>query len=329
MLRTMAIALAALAVVSGTILAILLIWPVPDPDPEQTFDFTRVEAPPEARPHTDYPARDGQRLPLRVYPAATTDVVLVLIHGSAGHGDYLHGMAAELAERDVATVVVPDLRGHGEAPLRRGDIDYVAQLEHDLADLVTWVRERHAGTRVVVGGHSAGGGLALRLAGGEYAEQVDAWLLIAPMLGPDAPTNRDNAGGWVQLRLPRIVALTVLNNFGITALDNLQVVHFNLPERYRSGRETLAYSWRMIQGFGPRDYRDDLTAIDVPLLVVVGEHDEAFVAERYAPVIADYAAHGRVVVMPALQHMDIVSDSLTLELYANWIESLGPVDAAR
>ena len=321
MLRVLAIALSALAVVSGSILAILMIWPVPEPDPEQTFDFTRVEAPAEARPHTDYPTRDGSRLPLRVYPAATTEAVFILIHGSAGHGDYLHAMATELAERDVATVYVPDLRGHGEAPERRGDIDYVDQLEHDLADLVAYAREHQPGARIVVGGHSAGGGLTLRLAGGEYADGVDAWLLIAPMLGPEAPTNRSDAGGWVQLRLPRIVALTVLNNFGITALDNLEVVHFNLPEAYRTGRETLVYSWRMIQGFGPRDYRTELAAIEAPVLVVIGEHDEAFVAERYAPVMQDHAPHGRVVVMPALRHMDIVSDSLTIDLYARWLTS--------
>lgn len=319
MLRTMAIALAALAGVSGTILAILLIWPVPAPDPQQTFDFSRVEAPPEARPHTDYPARDGTRLPLRVYPAATAEVVFILIHGSAGHGDYLHAMATELAERDVATVYVPDLRGHGADPARRGDIDYVSQLEHDLVDLVAYAREQHPGARVVVGGHSAGGGLALRFAGGAYADGVDAWLLIAPLLGPEAPTARHDAGGWVQVRLPRIVALTVLNNFGITALDHLAVVHFNLPERYRTGRETLAYSWRMVRGFGPRDYRRDLAAVDEPVLLVIGERDEAFVVEQYAPVMDEYAPHGRVVVIPALRHMDIVSDKLAIDLYAEWL----------
>ncbi len=322
MIRTLALALGALACVSMVILGILIMWPVPAPDPERSFDFTRVEMPPEARPDTTFEARDGAALPLRVYAAGGADTAVIVLHGSAGYGDYLHPLAAHLSDNDMAHVYVPDLRGHGDDPSRRGDIAYFDQLADDVADLVARVRADVPGARVVLAGHSAGGGLALRVAGGEYAEQVDALLLIAPYLGHDAPTAIGDAGGWAHPRLPRMVALQVLNNFGIRLLNGLEVISFNLPEAYRTGRETLGYSWRMVHGFAPRDYVSDLQGVNVPLLVAVGERDEAFIAERFAPVIGEYAPHGDVVVLPAIAHMDVVADRLALDLFAQWVVGL-------
>ena len=90
----------------------------------------------------------------------------------------------------------PDLRGHGTVPERRGDIDYVDQLEDDAADLIAEIRRMHADKTLIVGGHSSGGGLALRYAGSEYGAEADAYLLLAPFLKYNAPTVRPNSGGW-------------------------------------------------------------------------------------------------------------------------------------
>lgn len=80
----------------------------------------------------------------------------------AGHGKQFDGRAARMA--DTADVLVPDLRWHGVAPARRSDIDYMGQVEDDLAD-------RDAARAVpkqmvVLPGHASGGGLVVRFAGG-------------------------------------------------------------------------------------------------------------------------------------------------------------------
>jgi alpha-beta hydrolase superfamily lysophospholipase len=41
-----------------------------------------------------------------------------------------------------ATVYAPHIRGHGESG-RRGDIDYIGQLDDDLADLMAQLMPKH------------------------------------------------------------------------------------------------------------------------------------------------------------------------------------------
>ena len=60
----------------------------------------------------------------------------MLVHGSGSHSRYRFPLARAIAERDAAHVYTPDLRGHGLNPACRGDVDYIEQLEDDLADLV-------------------------------------------------------------------------------------------------------------------------------------------------------------------------------------------------
>ena len=126
-----------------------------------------------------YRARDGTDLSLRRYPSDPgADTVLVLLHGSGWHGQAMHALAGAVSAAGAAHVVVPDLRGHGVAPERRGDVDHVRQLEEDLADLIAIERARRPGARMVVGGHSSGGGLAVRFAGGPYGALADGFVLL-------------------------------------------------------------------------------------------------------------------------------------------------------
>ncbi|NCC36811.1 MAG: alpha/beta fold hydrolase, partial [Chloroflexia bacterium] len=73
----------------------------------------------------------------RLYESnAEADTVLLLLHGSAWHSLQFAPLAGAISEQGLAHVVTPDLRGHGFAPTRRGDVDYIGQLEDDLADLI-------------------------------------------------------------------------------------------------------------------------------------------------------------------------------------------------
>src|SRR4029077_19013140 len=88
----------------------------------------------------------------------------IFIHGSSGSsGTVNHALTAALAARGVETWAV-DIRGHGTSGTR-GDIGYVGQLEDDLADFVAFVRKTAPDLPLTLIGHSAGGGLALRIAG--------------------------------------------------------------------------------------------------------------------------------------------------------------------
>ena len=249
--------------------------------------------------------RDGFALQIRDYPNGSGPL-LILVHGSGWHGHQFLSLAAEL--QDAAHVVVPDLRGHGPKPGRRGDVDYIGQLEDDLADLIA----AHAvpGQKVVILGHSSGGGLVTRMAGGEHGDLLDSAILLAPFLQYDAPTTRINSGGWAHVLLRRMIGLSMLNMAKITALNHLQVIQFRFPKSVLQGvlgdTATTAYSYRLNTSFAPRrDYLGDIAALP-EFLLVVGDKDEAFIATEYEPMMSTVTDKGRYVVIPDTSHLAIV-----------------------
>jgi len=271
-----------------------------------------------------YRARDGQQLGYRRYLATAEDApVLLLLHGSGYHSRYLMPLGEVLSSGGAAHAYTPDLRGHGPSPLRRGDVDHIDQLEEDLADLIAHVRRQHPQSTLIVGGHSSGGGLALRFAGGAHADGsgVDGYLLLAPYLHHAAPTARAD-DRWARPKVARIIALSIADRLGITALHSAVVIEFNLPAAYRDGTETLAYSYRLNTGLAPRDHRADLAAIDVPLLVLVGADDDAFVAAAYPAVVKESAPSAEVVILPGVSHMGVAVGPEAAAEAARWLAAL-------
>ena len=268
-----------------------------------------------------FTTRDGARLGVRVYPA-DADTVAVLLHGSGMDGRALHALARDLAGHGAATAVVPDLRGHGPAPHRRGDVDHVGQLEEDIADLIDYLTAAPTVSgrrpRIVVIGHSLGGGLALRFGGGPYGHLADAIVLLAPFLGHDAPPTRPGGGGWAAPHVGRIAALTVLNAFGIHRFDGAPVIAFALTDSQRADGGTPTYSHRLQVSFAPRDYRRDLAALDHPLLVVAGRDDASFDAERYAATVLPWAG-ADVVLLDGIDHVGVVTRPSALAAVRSWM----------
>ena len=59
---------------------------------------------------------------------------MILIHGSGSDSRYLADIANAIANKNIATVITPDMRGHGRNTGKRGDIDFIGQLEKDIED---------------------------------------------------------------------------------------------------------------------------------------------------------------------------------------------------
>ena len=268
-----------------------------------------------------FTARDGELLSYRYYPSQS-DTVLTLLHGACWHSQYFLTLAEFISSQGLAQVYTPDLRGHGNAPRRRGDVDYIGQLEDDLADLIAMIRKENPHARLIVGGHSSGGGLAIRFAGSQYGEQADAYLLLSPYLQYNAPTMRPNPVSFAQPYTRRIIGLTMLNNVGIPWLNYLTVVDFNMPKEARNGTETLSYSYRLSTSYAPRNYKQDLGAIKQPLLVVAGTADELFLAEQYEPVISQFTKV-KVKLLPDVTHLGVVISPGTQAAIKEWLGVLG------
>jgi len=271
-------------------------------------------------------ARDGTPIRYRAYPSAREGApLLILLHGSGGHGLYFHPLARFLAGQGAAEVVVPDLRGHGLDPVRRGDVDHIGQLEEDIADLIAALAGK--GQEVVLGGHSSGGGLVIRFAGGPYGSMIDRALLLAPFLKYNAPTMRPNSGGWAFPLTRRIIGLSMLNAIGIDALNYLTVIQFNLTDPVSVTLDdeatTPAYSYRMNVSLAPRpDYLADIAALP-PFLLLVGARDEAFIPDRFEPLMRGVTDKGRYVILPDTGHIDLVTGIAVREPVLKFLTGAG------
>jgi pimeloyl-ACP methyl ester carboxylesterase len=252
-----------------------------------------------------YMSRDGEQLAYRVYPSSSARILL-FIHGSSYHSAAYDGLAKSISEAGLAKVYMPNLRGHYLSGARRGDIDYMGQLEGDLADLIAHARSEGDEGEIIIGGHSSGGGLAIRFAGGEYSALASGYWLLSPVI-PGAPSVRDgDAGGWAMVNSGRLTGLLMLNAFGITGLNGLPVIQFNKPVVFWDGTVTLAYSFRLNQSYHPRyDYEQDIKAMGDLVEVFIGDHDEAVDPEALKIVFADAGSKANVHVFPNVNHFGI------------------------
>lgn len=267
-------------------------------------------------------ARDGQALAYRHIPAEG-DTAVIVLHGAGSHGESYAAFGYAMASLGAVPTYLPNLRGH-DGSGRSGDVDSIGRHETDLADLIGHVRGVRPGARVVVAGHSAGGGLALRFAMGPHGPLADAYLLLAPYLGIAAPVHRERAGeGWAELASRRLLGLTMLNAVGLRGLDHLPVLGFHPPRCVRDGRETLTYSYRMLRSLSPPpDFAKGLRAADRrPLLVLIGGDDEIFDPDRFASAIDRRAPH-RVRRVPGATHLGIVYSAEAHRVAAEWLGRL-------
>lgn len=262
-------------------------------EPFQHVDFSGLP------PAQTYAARDGAKLGYRAYEGSGSEVV-VLIHGSSDDGSGIHPLAVALRDAG-ASVYVPVLRGHGNFG-RSGDIDYIGQLEDDLADLVAVLRPLHPAASHSLIGFSSGGGFVLRVIAGPEAGLFDRFIMVSPVLPHGAPTLRPNTGGWVSLALPRIIALTILNQMGIDWFNGLPIIAFATSPK--ATNLTSVYSFRLAFDFGtPNDYLAALGASTKPAALLIGSADELFYPDRFAPLINPVRGDLPITIVPGVGHI--------------------------
>jgi pimeloyl-ACP methyl ester carboxylesterase len=299
--------LLALIGVAAIALAVMLATPLTQPPPLASIQAGAMAIGQEGKPELSrFQARDGTWLAYRLYPAAhgETDRLAILAHGSSASSDEMHVIAKGLAASGVAAVAF-DARGHG-ASGTRGDIAYLGQLDDDLADLVAELRRPYPKARLTLIGHSSGGGFALRIAAGPLGAAFERFVLLAPYLGYQAPTNRpsEGAGRWAATDLPRIAAITILRRIGIDWPQSLPVIAFaSAPEAAMF--VTSRYSFRLLVNYGPPpDWKGALEGAASRIALIAGENDELMDAPAYRNVVAPLGV--RVTLLPGVDHMGIV-----------------------
>jgi alpha-beta hydrolase superfamily lysophospholipase len=300
---------------AGLVLAGLIASPVRQPPELTSISKTARAVDRSTMPGIErFHARDGTELAYRHYPprSPATGQLAIVVHGSSGSSIAVHALAKTLAERGVETFA-PDMRGHG-ASGTRGDIAYLGQLEDDLSDFVGEIRKANPVAPLTLIGHSAGGGFALRVAGSPIQNLFVRTVLLAPYLGYDAPSSRQDAGGWASPDIPRFIGLTALRRLGIVCCESLPTIAFAVPP---NASQILAstYSYRLMRNFGSsRDYREDLAAAGKPVALFAGAADELMFPDRYRDAVGQRAP---VRLIDGVNHMGIVSDPAAVSVIAD------------
>lgn len=259
----------------------------------EQVDWSKLPAP------ETYTARDKSKLAYRSYHGDPDKVVLA-IHGSGGSGTALHPLALALNEAGY-TVIVPDIRGHG-ASGRRGDVDYIGQVQHDLDDLRAALPIFANARELNLLGFSMGGGIALSY--GAARPEFTRVTLLSPYLAHDAPPMADDnpfapAVAWATPSVPRIISLSVLNSFGVAAFNHLPVVAL-ATDPNDGGATVPEYTFRLMQSVNPANWSGDIAATQPPLTIIVGAEDELHYAPSYQSLgVAD------VRTVPGVDHMGV------------------------
>lgn len=209
---------------------------------------------------------------------------VVFTHGWGASSSMFEATAAALSPR--ARTITWDLRGHGASASPDDPAAYgVGEAIADMAALLDAAGVPSA----VLAGHSLGGYLSLEFTR-RHPERVDALVLIGTGPGFRDDDARD---GWNRF-VERIAAR--VERKGLDALAAEAPLHGG---RHRSP-DGLVRSARGVLPQHDSAVLDSLRAIDVPVLVVVGEDDAEFRAS------SDYMAAripgARLVVIPGAGH---------------------------
>lgn len=268
-------------------------------------------------------ACDGCKLAFRHYGGygdATT--IVVLIHGSAGYGDQLHALASGIAASGDAQVYTLDMRGHGLSGGEAGHaVHHVEQPCEDIAQFIGFLERKTPSARIILGGHSAGGGLVLRFCRGPAGGRISACLFLAPYLGIGSPTIRPLFGGWVKVRVSRLRAVTLASVLGITQFNNSTVVSFDLTACSNRQSYTPSWSFNTLLAMGPGCWAPHAMGIDSTkaVLVVAGNRDECFYADAYREAFQAIAPQAEVRTVENIGHWDVLVDPNVIAITNGWL----------
>jgi pimeloyl-ACP methyl ester carboxylesterase len=268
-------------------------------------------------------ASDGCRLAFRHYIGHSDgSTIVVLIHGSAGYGDQLHALASGIAASGEAQVYTLDMRGHGLSGGKAGHaVFHVEQPCEDIADFIGFLDRKTPGARIILGGHSAGGGLVLRFCRSPAGRRISACLFLAPYLGIGSPTIRPLFGGWVNVRVSRLRAVTLASVLGITRFNNTTVVSFDLTACSNRQSYTPSWSFNTLLAMGPGCWAPHAMGIDSnkAVLVIAGDRDECFYADAYPEAFQAVAPQAEVRTVENIGHWDVLVDQKVIAITTEWL----------
>jgi alpha-beta hydrolase superfamily lysophospholipase len=264
-----------------------------------------------------FKTRDGINLYANSFEVKSNTTILFL-HGILASNFQFNTTAGLLSTETNTNVITLDLRGHGKSEGKPGDIDYIDQYVDDISDVVETIRKQDVQQRIILAGHSMGGGIAMRYVMKKNTSPIDGYLLFAPALGWEAPTSRKETNSedekFSQAHVPRIIGNAMLNAIGITSFNNKPVLFFN----FQNGSPIIKYTYRSMASMSPDNASMAFKKVNKPLLVIVGKDDQVFYADKFESLVTENSK-GKVYLIDKTNHNSVHYNAQSIAIVKDWL----------
>lgn len=276
-------------------------------------DFIANGGTPEAPPPSFVDAEDGLKLAVHDWVPddwSEDGALVLLIPGSSAYAELYAVLGEELAKAGVRARII-DVRGHGRSTCadpsiagedcgappeggypyaddgrywvgKPGDSLDANQIIRDLGRHVAALRESFPQARLVLAGHSSGGGVVSRYVEHGGLSTVDAVALIAPFNHADQPQNNDQSERLCPDQAGSPYAQLDLGALGDALRGNTHryVLDLVKDEAYQAPLDTQRYTYTTMLGMATTDAEGFLQAFATPTLWIAGRADALFDLER-------------------------------------------------
>jgi 3-oxoadipate enol-lactonase len=231
-----------------------------------------------------------------VYHEYGKGILLVLLHGYPLDYTIWEKIVPSLEKR--ARVILPDLRGHGASP-EMGDRVSIREMAEDVYALY----ERLQSGRMILGGHSMGGYIALAYAHA-YPQHLNGLALIATQSEADTPERRQ--GRLITAREVRRRGVGyIAKGMPSKLTDNPDIQH-QIQEIIEKTRQNTLIQSQKAMADRP-DASLWLANITVPSLVIAGKQDHLIPVEQSASMV-QLLNKGWLVELPTAGHLPMIED---------------------
>ncbi|MDT5004529.1 MAG: hypothetical protein QOJ24_1705 [Mycobacterium sp.] len=246
--------------------------------------------------------------------------VVVLCHGYAEHARRYDHVAQRFGESGLAVYAL-DLRGHGRSGGKRVYLRNISEYTDDFHTLVGIAAAEYPELKVVVLGHSMGGGVVFAY-GVEHPDDYAAMVLSGPAV--DAQDGVSPVMAFVAKALGQIVPGLPVEQLPTDAVsrDPDVVAAYNADPMVHHGKLPAGIA-RALIGVG-ETMPQRAPALTAPLLVVHGEQDKLIPVQGSRHLMECVASQDKhLTVYPELYH-EVFNEperDAVLDDVASWIEA--------
>lgn len=264
-------------------------------------------------------AGDDITLAYRAYIPEQISAALIFYHGAGAHSGLTYPHIGDgLSKHFNIAVYTPDMRGHGFSGGERGDAPSSEQVLDDIGTFIRYVRARHPGKAIFLGGHSAGSGLVLNYSDVKSPEKVEGYIFLSPYLGFRSKTDRENN--------PHPFATAKEEFFIKHAMHGTdghsKAVFYHYPEEILEANPEMvtAITVNVSNAVTPTASWMQLLNLNAPLAMWIGENDEAFDPNKVVSYIKSSKPESVATILEDENHLSIILNASNY--IGPWIQSI-------